>query len=110
MKQPDLHHDGPITVEMIDELIGQMNERAGELPLDMFVEGRLDPEWPDTRNNWLSQFDYAKGRLREVRADVEGGKSILDAYHGKIVDISMCIVRDFDRAQNLNFTNPDFKE
>lgn len=107
--KPDLHHDGPITVELIDGLIEQMTERAGQLPLDMFVEGRLDKEWPDTRTNWLSQFDYAKGRLREVRDAVTGGKSILDHYHGTIIDICLCVVRDFDRAKALNFTNPDFK-
>ena len=39
-----------------------------------------------------------------------GGKSILDNYHGEIIGICLCIVRDFDRAKALNFTNPEFKE
>ena len=107
--RPDLHHEGEISVEMIDGLIEQMTDRAGQLPLDIHVGGRPDPEWPATRTNWLSQFDYAKRRLREVRNDFTGGKSILDHYHGEIVDICLCIVRDFDRAKSLNFVNPEHK-
>jgi len=48
MNRPDLHHEGPITVELIDGLIDQMNERAGQLPLDMFVEGKLTGPTPAT--------------------------------------------------------------
>jgi len=106
IKQPDLHHEGPITAELCDELIGKLDGFGEQMPLDRSGF----PDWDVCRNNWIDAASYAKRRLREVKRDLESSRPMLPHYHGRIVDCALCVVRDFNAAKALDFKNPDFRD
>ena len=106
MNQPDLHHEGPLTIELVngimDKLKVAMDEITAYTPSDARL-GDTDYEWENCKSNWTQTFQYAGIRcaaiLTKLECDVEYR---LEDDH-KCIDIALCILRDFEAAKANGF-------
>jgi len=107
MRQPDLHYDGPLTKEFITGLQDRILQAIRDMKA--FVPPDSDAGWEVCRRNWVNSFEYAGLRcaaiLTKLDFDLQEYKAEEDH---KCIDITLCILRDFEEAKALNFENPHF--
>ena len=107
-KQPHIHHEGPITVELCEGLIRSFVEMEKDIPVECPVDS--DVGWDRCRDNWILTLEYATHRLHEVVDDLVAGQPMDAEYHGKIIDICLSIKDDFAHARGINFVQPEGSE
>jgi hypothetical protein len=101
-KQPDLHHEGPLTVEFVEGLSHRLAQAIADMKA--FVPPDADPGWEICKRNWLNSFEYAGLRCAAILTKLEFGfQEHRQEEDHKCIDITLCILRDFDEAKALNF-------
>lgn len=103
-RQPDLHHEGPITSEVVSELIQKLKTAYEEVrDFKPEIDNIPHPaEWVYCQANWMESLEYAGLRCNTVLMKITHNKEA-DADDRKCVDISLCILRDFADAKQQNF-------
>lgn len=107
LRQPDLHHEGPITEEFVQDLISKLGVCTQEV-LE-FVPDHSDMvlgEWVSCQANWVDQLLYAEQRCNTVLLKVKHQNKEKPEDDRKVIDITLCILRDFAEAKSLNFIQP----
>lgn len=106
MKQPDLHHEGPLTVELVSGLMDKLKLASDEIaaiefPADEYENNLL---WAISKSKWLEILQYAGIRcaaiVTKLELDIEHR---LDEDH-KCIDITLCILRDYEAAKSKGFS------
>ena len=99
-KKPDLHYEGELTKEFIDDLLSKIRVAIH------YLENKQGSEdWENCKYNWLESLKYAA--LRCVTIQIKLDKNIVhreDEDH-KCIDITLCILRDFEHAKSKDFIN-----
>lgn len=104
-RQPDLHHEGPITAELCDNLSYRLADCIERMPPPDRLG--LDLDWFDCWLGWVAELNFAIEQLAKVRRDVAAGLPLFPDYHRKIIDICLCLERDFISAEGNGFLRPE---
>ena len=104
-KQPDIHYEGEITVEFIDDLLSKIRVAVHFLEnQEIHLPQRDQTRWEDCKYNWLEILKYAAIRCVAIQVKLEHGMEShrADEDH-KCIDITLCVLRDFENAKLKNF-------
>lgn len=107
MFQPDLHHEGPLTVELIhdlqDKILTAIREVKSFNPASNEV---IQDEWEWCRDNWVNALEYAGLRCAAILVKLERNIQHREEDDHKCIDITLCILRDFENTKTLGFQLP----
>jgi hypothetical protein len=107
-QQPDIHYDGPLTTEYTDRLGEALVACIKKLPEKLAYKDKgQEFAWQICRQNWEEQLGYSVRRLAQVHTNMVGGLPVTDDDR-KVVDICLCMERDFNLAVEKNFENPEY--
>ena len=107
--KPDLHHEGPLTLDLIDGLLNQLKTAQHEItefnpPSLSEGDWIMDDEWILCKAAWLKNIKYAGMRMAAIHAKLSVGIGDYRAEDDrKCVDITLCILRDFEEAKSKGF-------
>ena len=100
-RQPDLHHEGPLTTGLIKGLLDKLKIAVDETTA---FEPVKDSDWEICQSNWERELRYAGMRMAAIYAKLSNG---IDDFRAdddrKCVDITLCILRDFEVAKSKGF-------
>lgn len=107
MLQPDLHHEGPVTSKVVDDLLKKLETALNEIKEyePVFDETFSPQEWSLCKANWAEVISYAGLRCSTIFAKAKHEVEISEDDR-KCIDITLCILRDFDDAKEKQFTKP----
>jgi uncharacterized protein (DUF433 family) len=100
--QPDLHHEGPLTLELIEGLLEKLIAAHREL-IDFRPTSDPYRNWEDCKNNWFESLHQARLRCAAIIAKLKIGIDYRSEEDHKCVDIMLCILRDFEFAKSVGF-------
>lgn len=92
--QPDLHYDGPITLEYLSDLKGKIQTAIKELKNINLSDTE---EWFACQEDWLDSLHRALRECSDIQVEN------LFEYDRKRIDITLCVLRDFEEAKSFNF-------
>lgn len=105
--QPDLHHEGPLTKELIhdlqDKILSAIREVKAFVPPD---NEPIQDEWEWCKDNWVNALEYAGLRCAAILTKLDFNIEHRQDEDHKCVDITLCILRDFENAKALGFQLP----
>lgn len=101
MNQPDLHHEGPLTVELVRGLMDKLKVALDEIVA--FVPPDADIEWVFCKNNWAKALQYAGIRCAAILTKLECNIEYRLEDDHKSIDITLCILRDYEAAKARGF-------
>lgn len=110
---PDLQYEGELTFEGCFALRNQLLECCANL--QQFVEAferslldgsrkreGIDPDFTSCLMNWNNQLNYTGMRLDEAAQNIRNQQGT-DEYNRKILSITMCVIRDYKVAREVEF-------
>jgi hypothetical protein len=101
MNQPDLHHEGPLTLELVSDLLDKVKIALDEI--SVFVPEKPDKDWQNCKNKWIDILvDCGLGCTAVFVKLSNNIEHRLKDDH-KIVDNTLCVLRDFSIAKSANF-------
>jgi len=104
--QPDIHYDGKITTEFILDLIQKLKTALGAInrhDYSFMQENDFRKiDWLICRSKWQEILQYAETRCAAILLKIENEYQSSE-YDHKCVDITLCILRDFDFAKSQDF-------
>lgn len=104
LMQPDLHHEGPITEELVTDLIFKLETATKEILEYSLPEAQdISSEWVYCQANWIEQLQYAVQRCETVLLKVQNQNKEKPEDDRKVIDITLCILRDFANSKSKNF-------
>jgi len=102
MNQPNLHHEGPLTVELVSGLMNKAKLAMDEIIA--FEPPDEDIEWVICKGNWAKQLQYAGIRCAAILTKLEMNIEHRLKEDHKCIDITLCILRDYEAAKAKNWT------
>jgi hypothetical protein len=105
LKQPDLHHEGELTAEFVVDLLAKIKVALDQLIL--FEPPDMDVEWILCKANWAESLRYAGLRCAAIASKLECGVVYQPEDDRKCIDITLCILRDFEEAKAKGFERAD---
>lgn len=100
-KEPDLHHEGPLTTDLVHDLLTKIKVALDEIV--KFNPPDLDVEWVICKANWAESLRYAGLRCAAIVTKLEHGFTHDADSDRKCIDITLCILRDFEAAKIKGF-------
>lgn len=102
--QPNIHYDGPLTQEYIQDLLDKLSVALTDVrefkPTDL-PDNLSQPEWIWCQANWIDTLQYAGLRCASISTKMPFTE--LNDDDRKCIDITLCILRDFAEAKSLKF-------
>lgn len=101
MKQPDLHHEGPLTLELVSGLMDQISSAL--FKISTFTPEQPDKDWQDCKNKWIDVLNDCGLGCTAVFVKLSNNIEHRLKDDHKIVDNTLCVLRDFEIAKSVNF-------
>lgn len=101
MNQPDLHHEGSLTIELVSELMNKLKVALDDVVA--FVPPDADVEWVFCKRNWAEKLLDAGLRCAAILIKLEHKIEHRLKDDHKSVDITLCILRDYEAAKAKGF-------
>lgn len=96
--QPDIHYDGPITLEYTTDLIAKLNSAIQHIKSCDFP----DLTWIVCKQDWIQTVQEALVRCDVIKLKIKENFNLSESDR-KCIDISLCILRDFHLASSTDF-------
>ena len=103
MRQPDLHHEGPLTVELLNDLMNKIKSSLDEI---VSLENP-NPHWSTCKGLWVETLQEAGLRSTAIFVKLSQGIEYRLEDDHKSVDIILCILRDYEDAKAKGFKKDD---
>ena len=101
MIQPDLHHEGPLTTELLSGLMDKIKSSLDEIVI--WENPNPDADWRICQGKWVEVLQEAGLRSTAIFVKLSQGIEYrLESDH-KSVDIILCILRDYEEAKAKGF-------
>lgn len=102
MKQPDVHHEGPVTAETVQGIMDRLTANIADVKAYQPPDEDFAAGWSVCQNNWVEAMQYAGLRMAAIHTKMEFDFETTDADR-KCVDIALSILRDYDTAKAVGF-------
>lgn len=102
--QPHKHHEGEISLELVQKITHDLMQCWQDVVTLPELKYKADV---NCYENWSYALHDAVIRLSRVEDRVRYG-IVTEEYDGKVVDICLSIIDDYQQAKAKNFINPDY--